>query len=45
MQEFKEDLKSLYAQTGVDNKATTFLFNDTQVMYISDKVFYILCLQ
>ncbi|KAK4876213.1 hypothetical protein RN001_012635 [Aquatica leii] len=29
--EFKEDLKVLYAATGVDSKATTFLFNDTQV--------------
>ncbi|XP_034934334.1 dynein heavy chain 2, axonemal [Chelonus insularis] len=30
--EFREDLKRLYAMTGVDNKPTTFLFNDTQVM-------------
>ncbi|KAF5308522.1 hypothetical protein FQR65_LT06187 [Abscondita terminalis] len=29
--EFKEDLKILYALTGVEGKATTFLFNDTQV--------------
>ncbi|XP_063222941.1 dynein axonemal heavy chain 2 isoform X2 [Bacillus rossius redtenbacheri] len=29
--EFKEDLKLLYRKTGVDNHATTFLFNDTQV--------------
>ncbi|XP_044753245.1 dynein axonemal heavy chain 2 [Coccinella septempunctata] len=31
-QEFKEDLKKLYNLTGVDNKATSFLFNDTQVI-------------
>lgn len=30
--EFREDLKSLYHLAGVDNKATTFLFNDTQVV-------------
>lgn len=30
-QEFREDLKALYQMTGIDNKATTFLFNDTQV--------------
>lgn len=29
--EFKEDLKTLYAMTGVDGKATAFVFNDTQV--------------
>lgn len=29
--EFKEDLKTLYAMTGVDTKATAFVFNDTQV--------------
>ncbi|RZC39320.1 dynein heavy chain 2, axonemal-like [Asbolus verrucosus] len=29
--EFREDLKTLYLNTGVDNKATTFLFNDTQI--------------
>ncbi|KAF5308515.1 hypothetical protein FQR65_LT06180 [Abscondita terminalis] len=29
--EFKEDLKILYSLTGVEGKATTFLFNDTQV--------------
>ena len=28
--EFREDLKLLYRQTGVENKATMFLFNDTQ---------------
>lgn len=31
-QEFREDLKGLYQMTGIDNKATTFLFNDTQVV-------------
>ncbi|CAK9808028.1 Dynein axonemal heavy chain 2 [Anthophora quadrimaculata] len=30
--EFREDLKTLYMKTGVDNKPTTFLFNDTQVI-------------
>ncbi|XP_053977121.1 dynein axonemal heavy chain 2 [Hylaeus volcanicus] len=30
--EFREDLKILYKKTGVDNKPTTFLFNDTQVI-------------
>lgn len=29
--EFKEDLKTLYAMTGVDSKATAFVFNDTQI--------------
>lgn len=29
--EFREDLKSLYHMIGVDNKPTTFLFNDNQV--------------
>lgn len=29
--EFKEDLKLLYGMTGVDSKATAFIFNDTQV--------------
>ena len=29
--EFKEDLKTLYGMTGVDNKATVFLFNDAQI--------------
>ncbi|XP_017886409.1 dynein heavy chain 2, axonemal [Ceratina calcarata] len=32
MPEFREDLKSLYLKTGVDNKPTTFLFDDTQVV-------------
>ncbi|XP_076295130.1 dynein heavy chain 2, axonemal kl-2 [Lasioglossum baleicum] len=32
VQEFREDLKVLYTKTGVDKKATTFLFNDTQVV-------------
>lgn len=32
MQEFKEDLKTLYNTSGVLNKATTFLFNDTQIV-------------
>nr|CAD7568025.1 unnamed protein product [Timema californicum] len=36
LQEFKEDLKSLYRMAGVDHKPTTFLFNDTQ---ISDEAF------
>nr|XP_015196051.1 PREDICTED: dynein heavy chain 2, axonemal isoform X1 [Lepisosteus oculatus]XP_015196052.1 PREDICTED: dynein heavy chain 2, axonemal isoform X1 [Lepisosteus oculatus]XP_015196053.1 PREDICTED: dynein heavy chain 2, axonemal isoform X1 [Lepisosteus oculatus] len=31
-QEFREDIKKLYRQTGVDNKPTVFLFNDTQVV-------------
>ncbi|KAK2860339.1 hypothetical protein Q7C36_004505 [Tachysurus vachellii] len=31
-QEFREDLKKLYRQTGVDNKPTVFLFNDTQIV-------------
>ena len=30
--EFREDLKILYVKTGVDDKPTTFLFNDTQVV-------------
>ncbi|KAF7236750.1 Dynein heavy chain 2, axonemal [Varanus komodoensis] len=30
-QEFREDIKRLYRQTGVDQKPTTFLFVDTQV--------------
>jgi dynein heavy chain len=30
--EFREDLKTLYKQTGLANKPTTFLFNDTQVV-------------
>ncbi|XP_068085242.1 dynein axonemal heavy chain 2 [Anabrus simplex] len=34
--EFREDLKKLYSSTGVDNRATTFLFSDTQV---ADEVF------
>ncbi|XP_048505442.1 dynein axonemal heavy chain 2 [Athalia rosae] len=29
--EFREDLKALYAIVGVENKLTSFLFNDTQV--------------
>ncbi|XP_068978772.1 dynein axonemal heavy chain 2 [Bombus flavifrons] len=29
--EFREDLKVLYSKTGVEEKPTTFLFNDTQV--------------
>ncbi|XP_028992315.1 dynein axonemal heavy chain 2 isoform X2 [Betta splendens] len=35
-QEFREDIKKLYRLTGVDNKPTVFLFNDTQ---ITDKSF------
>ena len=31
LQEFREDLKRLYWQAGVDNKPTLFLFVDTQV--------------
>ncbi|XP_030635110.1 dynein heavy chain 2, axonemal [Chanos chanos] len=31
-QEFREDIKSLYRLTGVDNKPTVFLFNDTQIV-------------
>ncbi|XP_064181287.1 dynein axonemal heavy chain 2 [Anguilla rostrata] len=30
-QEFREDIKKLYRQAGVDNKPTVFLFNDTQI--------------
>lgn len=30
--EFREDLKILYTKTGVNDKPTTFLFNDTQVV-------------
>ncbi|XP_052104325.1 dynein axonemal heavy chain 2-like isoform X7 [Mytilus californianus] len=30
--EFRDDLKRLYWQAGVDNKATVFIFNDTQVV-------------
>jgi dynein heavy chain len=30
--EFREDLKSLYNLTGVDNKPSNFLFNDTQIV-------------
>uniref|UniRef100_A0A1I8HFN9 AAA domain-containing protein n=1 Tax=Macrostomum lignano TaxID=282301 RepID=A0A1I8HFN9_9PLAT len=31
-QEFRDDIKSLYRQSGVENKRTTFLFSDTQVV-------------
>ncbi|XP_027143976.1 dynein heavy chain 2, axonemal isoform X2 [Larimichthys crocea] len=31
-QEFREDIKKLYRLTGVDNKPTVFLFNDTQIV-------------
>ncbi|XP_070785989.1 dynein axonemal heavy chain 2 [Enoplosus armatus] len=31
-QEFREDMKRLYRLTGVDNKPTVFLFNDTQIV-------------
>ncbi|XP_039997326.1 dynein heavy chain 2, axonemal [Xiphias gladius] len=31
-QEFREDVKKLYRLTGVDNKPTVFLFNDTQIV-------------
>ncbi|XP_018599950.2 dynein heavy chain 2, axonemal [Scleropages formosus] len=31
-QEFREDIKKLYWQTGVENKPTVFLFNDTQIV-------------
>ncbi|XP_029437782.1 dynein heavy chain 2, axonemal isoform X2 [Rhinatrema bivittatum] len=31
-QEFREDIKKLYHQTGVDDKPTVFLFNDTQIV-------------
>ncbi|XP_051578639.1 dynein axonemal heavy chain 2 [Myxocyprinus asiaticus] len=30
-QEFREDIKKLYRLTGVENKPTVFLFNDTQI--------------
>ncbi|XP_069015317.1 dynein axonemal heavy chain 2 [Embiotoca jacksoni] len=32
IQEFREDIKKLYRLTGVDNKPTVFLFNDTQIV-------------
>ena len=32
--EFREDLRSLYFQAGVDNVPTCFLFNDTQALFI-----------
>ncbi|XP_048885226.1 dynein axonemal heavy chain 2 [Brienomyrus brachyistius] len=31
-QEFRDDIKKLYRQAGVDNKPTVFLFNDTQIL-------------
>ncbi|XP_063042411.1 dynein axonemal heavy chain 2 [Engraulis encrasicolus] len=31
-QEFRDDIKKLYRLTGVDNKPTVFLFNDTQIV-------------
>ena len=31
IQEFREDIKKLYLQSGCDNKKVVFLFNDTQV--------------
>ncbi|KAJ8310645.1 hypothetical protein KUTeg_012510 [Tegillarca granosa] len=31
-QEFRDDLKRLYWQAGVDNKTTVFIFNDVQVV-------------
>ncbi|KAM8760834.1 dynein axonemal heavy chain 2-like [Acanthopagrus schlegelii] len=31
-QEFREDIKKLYHLTGVDNKPTVFLLNDTQIV-------------
>lgn len=30
--EFREDLKTLYSIVGMENKPTSFLFNDTQVV-------------
>lgn len=30
--EFREDLKTLYSIAGVENKPTSFLFNDTQAV-------------
>ncbi|KAJ3217500.1 Dynein heavy chain 2, axonemal [Dinochytrium kinnereticum] len=30
--EFREDLKSLYRMTGLDNKPTAFVFTDTQIL-------------
>ncbi|KAI8853504.1 dynein heavy chain, N-terminal region 2-domain-containing protein [Chytridium lagenaria] len=30
--EFREDLKTLYRMTGLDNKPTAFLFSDTQIL-------------
>lgn len=32
VQEFREDLKTLYSIVGLENKPTSFLFNDTQVV-------------
>ena len=29
--EFRDDMKVLFEKAGIDNKPTTFLFNDTQV--------------
>uniref|UniRef100_A0A4W3H4H4 Dynein heavy chain AAA module D4 domain-containing protein n=1 Tax=Callorhinchus milii TaxID=7868 RepID=A0A4W3H4H4_CALMI len=34
-QEFREDIKRLYRQAGVENKPTVFLFNDTQIVHES----------
>ena len=31
-QEFRDDLRALYRQTGVEYKPTVFIFNDTQVL-------------
>jgi dynein heavy chain len=31
LQEFRDDMKTLYRTTGIDCKATSFLFSDTQV--------------
>nr|XP_055054184.1 LOW QUALITY PROTEIN: dynein axonemal heavy chain 2 [Misgurnus anguillicaudatus] len=31
-QEFRDDIKKLYRLTGVENKPTVFLFNDTQIV-------------
>jgi dynein heavy chain len=32
LQEFREDIRKLYYQAGIENKPTVFLFTDTQVV-------------
>ena len=50
VQEFQEDLKTLYRTTGIDYKATSFLFSDTQVSELEQWVWgntsnHLLCLR